>query len=203
MPGSIIHLQTAYVYAENKNMEPNKRKMLYLGSIAPDAVNSEDHAPKPVRWAAHLRSADLNEWTNNAAMFYKQNSGKFAEGFVEGYFLHILTDILWDRKVNPPLENRLFLAKTAPNRIKEERWKEIKSYENTQTCCNWLAEVKDVLPDAEPESIGTVEKAQLEKWKSIVLSSMTDSGTRPKILSGAVVAAFISDAADECDRLLI
>ena len=101
MPGPITHLQAAYYY--NVSHKKRYNSALYLGSISPDCVNINGQAPKEVRWPAHLRCEDLDEWLANARRFYIDNKSTADESFLKGYILHILSDIVWDKDFNLPL----------------------------------------------------------------------------------------------------
>ena len=94
MPNIIIHelvgLKIANKYKELDN------KYFYLGLLSPDAVNLNGFASKEIRWTSHIRDKDLNVWRDNIFKFYKNNKSKYEESFIDGYFIHILTDIIFD-----------------------------------------------------------------------------------------------------------
>ena len=181
MPGAITHLKTAYYY--NKEKEFAFGPELYLGSISPDSVNINGHAPKAVRWPAHLRNADLNAWTENAALFYKENKGKTDEAFLRGYILHILTDIVWDRSFDRPMYRLLLGAGVPENELKEERWNEIYGYEFLQREEEWLkSEVLPKLSTAKVMSVGTLECEKIEIWRDQVVVLDLKCGKTPHFM---------------------
>ena len=94
MPNIFIHEKVAYNIAkENKYLDtPN----FYLGVLAPDAVNLNGFAPKEERWASHLRDKNLSTWRQNIIDFYNKENSNYASYFLDGYLIHILTDIIFD-----------------------------------------------------------------------------------------------------------
>lgn len=94
MPNTMIHEQVAYNIAQkHKNLDtPN----FYLGALAPDAVNLNGFASKEKRWTSHLRDKDLKVWRQNIIEFYYKEKNNYPSDFLKGYFIHILTDIIYD-----------------------------------------------------------------------------------------------------------
>ena len=94
MPNIFIHEKVAYNIAkENKYLDtPN----FYLGVLAPDAVNLNGFAPKEERWTSHLRDKNLSTWRQNIIDFYNKENSNYASYFLDGYLIHILTDIIFD-----------------------------------------------------------------------------------------------------------
>lgn len=94
MPNIMIHEKVAYNIAKkDKKLDtPN----FYLGALAPDAVNLNGFAPKEKRWTSHLRDKDLNVWRENIKKFYYNEKDNYPTDFLKGYFIHILTDIVYD-----------------------------------------------------------------------------------------------------------
>lgn len=181
MPGSITHLKTAYFY-NVKHGSDNEGK-LYLGSIVPDSVNIDGHAPKSLRWPAHLRDGNLDIWQKNAVEFYKARKFDTDADYLKGYILHILTDIVWDRSFDMSLYALLSNSGVPENRLKECRWEEIYAYERTQFGEKWLKE--DCLPklgSAVAEDIGTLDKATVERWKRKVCLLENESKKPPEFV---------------------
>lgn len=94
MPNIFIHEKVAYNIAkENKYLDtPN----FYLGVLAPDAVNLNGFAPKEERWTSHLRDKNLSTWRQNIIDFYNKKKSNYASYFLDGYLIHVLTDIIFD-----------------------------------------------------------------------------------------------------------
>ena len=70
MPTCLFHLNVSKKIAEKypKYDTPN----FYIGTIAPDAVNLNGFAEKNIRWAAHKRAKNLDEWKQNIIEFYNK-----------------------------------------------------------------------------------------------------------------------------------
>lgn len=202
MPGAITHLKTAYFY--NKKYGAAFGPELYLGSISPDSVNINGHAPKAVRWPAHLRDSDLEVWTENAALFYKKNKGKADEAFLRGYILHILTDIVWDRSFDKPMY-RLLLASGVPeDELKEERWNEIYGYEFLQREADWLK--NDVLPKlstAEVSAVGTLESEKVKVWRDQVVALELKCGKSPRFMDDDMALELCKAVFELSERIFV
>ena len=93
MPNIMIHEEVAN-YLSNK-LGINTYNY-YLGVLTPDAVNINGFAPKIERWTSHKRSKDYNEWYNQIIDFYNSNKEKYDRDFLLGYFIHVITDIVYD-----------------------------------------------------------------------------------------------------------
>jgi hypothetical protein len=79
MPGSMIHLLSAYSICENT---PD---MLFLGSIAPDAVSNRETKE-------HTHFRNLDDRRPALIELAKKTKGNFAEGML----LHLYLDWRWD-----------------------------------------------------------------------------------------------------------
>lgn len=200
MPGPITHLQAAYYY----NVTHDRRfgSGIYLGSIIPDSVNVNGHAPKEKRWPAHLRDRDLDIWTANAKRFYNQNKGKVEEGCLRGYILHILTDIVWDRSFDRPLYECLLRDGVPERELKRERWNEIYGYEQTQLESPWFRnEVLLQLSAAEPLPIGTLDLREIKLWQAQIVSLNLPKGRTPKFVNEPLTDRFFKEVTASADRI--
>ena len=72
----------------------------YLGCVYPDCVNAFGFAPKEVRYPAHLRVMDIDEWVANCRSFYRENACVMDADFLLGYMVHCATDAMYDRHFN-------------------------------------------------------------------------------------------------------
>lgn len=189
MPGPITHLKAVYHY---NNVHSNKYGAeIYLGGISPDSVNINGHAPKSVRWPAHLRNADLSVWLENAKLFYNNNKGSVDEAFLRGYILHIITDIVWDKEFDVPLFALLKRAGFENEQLKAERWNEIYGYELRQIEKDWFS--KEALPflkKAKATTVGTLKEDELLEWQSRVVSLELEKGCSPKFVDDDFMAVF-------------
>ncbi len=192
MPGPITHLKAAYCYNQKHNFEFGDE--LYLGSISPDCVNINGHAPKSLRWPAHLRSANLNEWLENTKGFYNVNKGRVDESLLRGYILHILTDIVWDRSFDRTLYNLLLGIGIQPENLKAERWNEIYGYEQTELSSPWLLDtVLPALKKAAPTEIGTLDVSQMALWRDSVAEFCLEKGKPPRFADNLFMNAIFDE----------
>ena len=189
MPGPITHLKAVYYYNEVHSNAFGEA--IYLGGISPDSVNVKGHAPKSIRWPAHLRNADLNIWLENAKEFYIKNKGSVDEAFLRGYILHIITDIIWDKEFDMPLFTLLERTGVSKEQLKAERWNELYGYEQQQVTNDWF--LKEVLPKiklAEPMTVGTLKKSEVKEWQDRIVSLQLDVGHPPKFVDDAFLQLF-------------
>ncbi len=202
MPGPITHLKAAYYY--NINHGYSFGGELYLGSISPDSVNINGHAPRLKRWPAHLRCADLDAWTDNANSFYKENKGKTDEGYLRGYIIHILTDIVWDKEFDMPLFALMHRNGIERSQLKDERWNEIYGYEQEQLSEEWLShEVLPQLAVAEPKCIGTLDVGEVKSWRDTVASLQLSKGTKPKLVDEALMQILFKQVNTLADKIFV
>lgn len=190
MPGPITHLKAAYEFA---NRTGNKYALpeLYLGSICPDSVNINGHAPKSLRWPAHLRDERLDVWLSNAKCFYKDNIGKYNSSYIKGYIIHIVTDIVWDREFDLPLCKRIYEQGVSPAEIKQTRWQELYGWEQQQINMPWFCDsvLKD-LSNAKAMDIGSVKAYETEVHKTNVVELRLDKGRTPQLIDDAFMVSF-------------
>ncbi len=200
MPGPITHLKAAYYYNKAHGCEFDSG--IYIGSISPDSVNINGHAPKSKRWPAHLRDVDLAVWTDNAKAFYIQNKGRADEAFLRGYILHILTDILWDREFDIPLFALLKRSGVEATQLKAERWNELYGYEQQQIKEPWFCD--EVLPQlklARPQTVGALVLDEVAEWKNQVVSLKLPEGHSPKFVDDAFLTLFFKEIIESADRI--
>ena len=93
MPNITIHEQVGYYLSEK--IKKNSYDY-YLGILAPDTPNLNGFGPKKERWEAHQRKKDYNDWRKSLKEFYIKEKDNYNEDFILGYYIHILTDIIYD-----------------------------------------------------------------------------------------------------------
>lgn len=190
MPGPITHLKAAYEFAKRTG---NKYALpaLYLGSICPDSVNINGHAPKFVRWSAHLRNEDLDVWLCNANMFYRDNIGRYDASYLVGYIIHIVTDIVWDREFDVPLCKRIYEQGVSPVELKHTRWQELYGWEQQQINMPWFRDsvLKD-LSNAKAMDIGSVKSYETEVQKTNIVELRLDKGRTPQLIDDGLMERF-------------
>ncbi len=189
MPGPITHLKAIHCY--NKSHSNAFDEAIYLGGVSPDSVNINGHAPKSIRWPAHLRDADLEVWLENAKSFYINNKGKLDEAFLRGYVLHIITDIVWDKEFDRPLFMLLGCSGVPKEELKSERWNEIYGYEQQQVTREWfLDEALPKLKAAKPMSVGTLKEIEVKDWQNSIVSLNLALGHPPKFVNDKFLDLF-------------
>ena len=167
MPNVMIHEEVGYFLSNKLNKNSYN---YYLGLLAPDSPNTYGFGKKEDRWLAHQRRKDYNEWRNSLKEFYNQEKNNYNEDFLLGYYIHILTDIIYD--------DFLYLN------VREEILKDGYSLEESHDIMrkdmdkyyfNEIEEVKNVLSkENETFEINGINKELMSKWKDKVLEEFTN-----------------------------
>lgn len=168
MPTSLFHLNVSRKIAEkySKLDTPN----FYLGTIAPDAVNLNGFAEKSIRWSAHKRAKDLNEWKSNIIEFYQQEKSNFEKDYLIGYVVHVLTDIIADELY---YEDGLYQDIVKNRTTEDKAFKffkdQIQVYENSQLNEYWWKDVKSKLKNCKGYQINNISKEEICGWRDKIL----------------------------------
>ena len=93
MPNIMIHERVGLFVSSEFGLSSYD---FFLGVLAPDAVNLNGFAPREVRWLSHQRRSDYREWREAIRSFYLQKKGTISDDFLFGYYVHVLTDIVFD-----------------------------------------------------------------------------------------------------------
>ena len=93
MPSIIIHEKVGETIGKQLGIHSYD---YYLGLLAPDAPNLEGFGSKEERWMAHQRRKDRDEWREAILKFYHQEKDHYPKDFIKGYYIHVLTDIVYD-----------------------------------------------------------------------------------------------------------
>lgn len=167
MPNVMIHEEVGYFLSNKLNKNSYN---YYLGLLAPDSPNTYGFGKKEDRWLAHQRRKDYNEWRNSIKEFYNQEKNNYNEDFLLGYYIHILTDIIYD--------DFLYL------KVREEILKDGYSLEESHDIMrndmdkyyfNEIEEVKNILSkENETFEINGINKELMSKWKDKVLEEFTN-----------------------------
>ena len=167
MPNVMIHEEVGYFLSNKLNKNSYN---YYLGLLAPDSPNNYGFGKKEDRWLAHQRRKDYNEWRNSLKEFYNQEKNNYNEDFLLGYYIHILTDIIYD--------DFLYL------KVREEILKDGYSLEESHDIMrndmdkyyfNEIEEVKNILSkENETFEINGINKELMSKWKDKVLEEFTN-----------------------------
>ncbi len=191
MPGAVTHLKAAYTFYNESGVDIQLSSFL-LGAVCPDSVNLNGHAPKNIRWPAHLRTSDLNIWEQNAVQFYNENKDKYDNSYLLGYIMHIVTDIVWDREYDMPLFAVMHKHGVPKEELKKMRWREIDGYELKQKDTKWLKESLAALKLAKPCDIGTLNSADIEEWRGKILEKKFDVNITSKYLTDELMDTFFA-----------
>lgn len=167
MPNVMIHEEVGYFLSNKLNKNSYN---YYLGLLAPDSPNTYGFGKKEDRWLAHQRRKDYNEWRNSLKEFYNQEKNNYNEDFLLGYYIHILTDIIYD--------DFLYL------KVREEILKDGYSLEESHDIMrndmdkyyfNEIEEIKNILSkENETFEINGINKELMSKWKDKVLEEFTN-----------------------------
>ena len=158
----------------------------YLGSIAPDAVNTGEFAPREVRYAAHLRSRSYDEWKRNIREYRAERERKkdFSESpaFFDGVLLHLYTDIAWDEVVQPLLFEEFRRRGVPDEEFNDRKWSELDAFDSVLTRRPDYSGILSQLEDSRAFAVTTVSPEQLLKWRDMVIAA--ESGQEEPIFLG-------------------
>ena len=163
MPSVIIHEKVGDFIASKLYI---KTYDFYLGILAPDAPNLEAFASKEERWIAHQRKKDLKEWRESITSFYQKEKENYSEEFLLGYYIHVLTDIIFDDYFY--WDTRKVIEKEYPKEEAHKRLRddmELYSFEESKR-------IKQILKDNNTSyDILNITKDKMIKWKEKEISS--------------------------------
>ncbi len=114
MSYTMVHLEVAYGIL-NKYDKIEHPEDFILGSVAPDSIHF--HVPYDVslkenshiwncgpRWGITLES---DKWKENVFRFWEQHKNDKNRDYIAGYCIHILTDLLNDKRIWTPFREQL------------------------------------------------------------------------------------------------
>ncbi|MCD7773591.1 MAG: hypothetical protein LUH08_06000 [Ruminococcus sp.] len=172
MPSTMIHLVVANEISRKIDVKDSGQ--FYLGAIAPDTVNLNGKASKEVRYSAHLRSVDVDEWIENIIAFTKENKQVKLTypDFFKGFIIHLLTDIAWDKVAQPELFEAMRQNGVSEDKLNDKKWNELLSFDRKAVKSEiWTKKVRPQLKSAHAPCGLTVDKDKLEEYKGFVLNS--------------------------------
>lgn len=158
MPNIMIHEKVGYEISKKIEINSN---LYFLGLLAPDTPNLYGFGKKEERWMAHIRRSDLHEWRLSLQNFYQENKNNYPNDFLIGYFIHVLTDIVYDDffylKVREEIKRHNPTSNDLHNCMREDMdLYYFKEYE----------EIKQKLKQEKTEiSILNITEDHLQKWK--------------------------------------
>lgn len=171
MPSAIIHEKVGYLLGKKLNINSYD---FYLGLLAPDSPNLNGFAPKEERWPAHVRRKDLNEWRKALLEFYLESKNNYPKDFLLGYYIHILTDIVFDdffyKKIRKEI-NMQGYSKEDAHQIMSNDMEEYYFIE--------FDEIKEVLKNNQISyNINNISKELLTSWKDKIINAPIKSNKR-------------------------
>jgi hypothetical protein len=196
MPACMVHLYIGYRFQKSCHLIQNKSQF-YLGCIAPDAVNLDGFAPKDVRYSAHLRKPELEDWMQNVIDFYSNQKGKLDRDFLLGYILHIYSDIAWDKKFDSILWNALKEQGLPLEQQFSARWEELFAFDQTQFDTKWWnEEVSPELQKAKAIPINNIEADLIDRYRAFKLDGYlhTLQYDTPRILTQEFMDEYVNYA---------
>lgn len=168
MPSSLFHLNVSKKIAEKypKYDTPN----FYIGTIAPDAIHVNGFAEKSIRWSAHKRAKDLEEWKLNIIHFYEEEKNNFSQDYLLGYIVHVLTDIVVDQMFyKEGIYENIIKSRANENEASKFFKNQIQVYENSQLNEEWWKDVKNKLNSAQAYEINNIHEKEIIGWKEKIL----------------------------------
>lgn len=171
MPSAIIHEKVGYLLGKKLNINSYD---YYLGLLAPDSPNLNGFAPKEERWPAHVRRKDLNEWREALLKFYLASKNNYPKDFLLGYYIHILTDIVFDdffyKKIRKEIKMQGYSKEDAH---------QIMSNDMEEYYFNEFDEIKEVLKNNQISyNINNISKELLTSWKDKIINAPIKSNKR-------------------------
>lgn len=171
MPSAIIHEKVGYLLGKKLNVNSYD---YYLGLLAPDSPNLNGFAPKEERWPAHVRRKDLNEWREALLGFYLESKNNYPKDFLLGYYIHILTDIVFDdffyKKIRKEIKMQGYSKEDAH---------QIMSNDMEEYYFNEFDEIKEVLKNNQISyNINNISKELLISWKDKIINAPIKSNKR-------------------------
>lgn len=185
MPNIFIHEKVAYNIAkENKYLDtPN----FYLGVLAPDAVNLNGFASKEERWTSHLRDKNLSTWRQNIINFYNKEKDNYPSYFLNGYLIHILTDIIfddyfYDRVIDMIKKDHKGIEDAHPLLLKS-----MNDYAIFNKNDKFMRYIKEKLNNADSFNIRNISKEELLSWSKKQLNyNESSSNINPYITDNLI-----------------
>ncbi len=178
MPNIMIHEKVGDYIGKQLNINSYD---YYLGLMAPDAPNLEGFAPKEERWMAHQRRKDYDEWRKSIISFYQKEKENYPKDFLLGYYIHVLTDIVYDDYFY--LEVRKEILKN----YSLEESHQIMREDMNKYYFDEINTIKRILQEKEDSyNILNISKSLLIKWKEKEISTWINHNTSKYITEDVI-----------------
>ncbi len=168
MPSVIIHEKVGEYVGKRLGLDSYD---YYLGLLSPDAPNLEGFGPKEERWMAHQRKKDYDEWRESILKFYLQEKDHYPKDFIKGYYIHVMTDIIYD-------DYFYAIVKEKIKATTEEDAHPIMREDMTKYSFEGQARIKELLLTKETSyDILNISKERLKKWKKKEITTWKEDNT--------------------------
>lgn len=167
MPNIMIHEEVGHYLSKKINKNSYN---FYLGIIAPDSPNTYGFGKKEDRWLAHQRRKDYDEWRKSLKEFYEKEKNNYDEDFLLGYYIHILTDIVYDDFLYLKVREEILKDN---HTLKESH--DIMRNDMDKYYFNGIEDIKAILKqDNSTYEINGISKELMSEWKEKVLKELNN-----------------------------
>lgn len=167
MPNIMIHEEVAYFLSKKINKNSYN---YFLGVLAPDAPNTYGFGKKEDRWLAHQRKKDYNEWRKSLKEFYQKEKNNYEEDFLLGYYIHILTDIVYDDFIYLKVREKII-----EDGYSMEESHDIMRNDMDKYYFKEISDIKEILnKENTTYEINGISKELMGKWKDKTLNELSN-----------------------------
>lgn len=167
MPNIMIHEEVAYFLSKKINKNSYN---YFLGVLAPDAPNTYGFGKKEDRWLAHQRKKDYNEWRKSLKEFYQKEKNNYEEDFLLGYYIHILTDIVYDDFIYLKVREKII-----EDGYSMEECHDIMRNDMDKYYFKEISDIKEILnKENTTYEINGISKELMGKWKDKTLNELSN-----------------------------
>ena len=187
MPLPMVHLSIA------KNIiiagfDVKSLPKFYLGVISPDAIHMRPNVDKKEKYKTHMKPTGTDLWNDVdeddfiefILSFIKSHQNNVDIDFLQGYAIHILTDMYWTKRIYYPFEEKY---ENDPNPIQKER----EAYYNDTDLidfslyyeCPWREEIWNHLSKAEgSDFLDLLSANEINMWNKRTINWYEDNKHR-------------------------
>lgn len=167
MPSIMIHEEVAYYLSSRININSYN---YYLGVLTPDSVNIDGFGSKIDRWTAHLRSNNYSEWRLNIKDFYDSNKDKYDKDFLLGYYVHVLTDIIYDDYIYLDVRDKII-----EDGVSEDDAHKAMRYDMDKYYFDGINKVIEILNSSDDTfDINNISSDLLYRWKNKCINTFNN-----------------------------
>lgn len=170
MPNIMIHEEVGSFISKRIHINSYE---FFLGLLAPDSVNYNGFAEKEIRWTSHQRKKDLQEWKDYLNNFYIREKNNYPKDFIIGYYIHILTDIIYDEFLYAKVKEKIL-----KDNFKQEEAHEIMGQDMNKYYFPEIEEIKEILKSNNNSyDILNINKDLLLKWKEKQINNFNNKNS--------------------------